>query len=423
MFRKLIYKYAHDVPKDTRYNFGRDIIGNIHSGIFQGFYIPFIAIVGRKFFHLSPFLISLFIAGPFLSGIIGMVVSGFVPINKENKYMAYMGYMGCAGIIFVLPFLNEKHSVLYALVCFSYYIFASFGPLYMIIIERIYRIEIRAKLLGYSKIFMALSSFLCTLIAGAIIDYKFYGFDMWRACFVIGGLGCVCNMYFCFYKIRMPHVDIVKESSVKFLKESFKLIKTDMLNTWFIISATFFLLGYMTINTLIPIYQNDIMKIGPKEVAILTLIQNITWTFSYPFVGSFITRKGAVRGWILTLVTLIIMALTYIICPIKNWYVLLPFYMFFGLFMALNDLGSMSIYYYISGGQQVREYMALTYFFNAVRGILAAAFSAWIIKYAERINADYRWVFLATIICLCISIVIFVIAFKNADKIRGIVRK
>ena len=217
----------------------------------------------------------------------------------------------------------------------------------------------------------------------------------------------------------MPHVDIKRESSLVFLKKSFKLLKTNALNTWFIISATFFLLAYMTVNTLIPIYQNDVMGIGPKEVAILTLIQNITWTLSFPFLGSFITKKGAVKGWLLALTLLMIMALTYIICPIKNWYVLLPFYMFFGVFMGLNDLGTMSIYYHISGGEQVREYFALTYFFNAVRGILAACFSAWIIKYAENINADYRWVFAIAILCVLISIAIFVIAFKNENKFRA----
>lgn len=44
-----IYDYLK-VPKDTVYNFKKDCIGNFYCGFYNGFYVPFIAIIGRKIF-------------------------------------------------------------------------------------------------------------------------------------------------------------------------------------------------------------------------------------------------------------------------------------------------------------------------------------------------------------------------------------
>ena len=422
MFYNIKKRYLSEVPKDTRYNFIRDCIGNVYSGIFAGFYNPFIAIVGRKYFHLSPLQLSLLLAGGFMAGVLGMLVASFVPVNKENTYMAYMGFLGCAFIILMSPLLSYSQSTLYTCMCLAYYVCASFGPLYQVIIQRIYRYEVRAKLLGYSKSLGAFAAIVCTAVAGLFIEKQYFGFDLWRLSFVLGALACCGNMYFCFYKIKMPKMDIQRDNPLKFLGQSFSLLKTDRLNTLLIVVGFFYTAAYMITNTLVPIYQNDVLKIGPKEVAVLTLIQNIGWTVGYPIMGKYITAKGPVKGLIMTCILGIIMTVSYILCP-GSWKFLLIFYIFFGMFLSGNDMAWMNILLYIAPAEKSTEYQSLNYFFIAIRGFVGAAGATWIIGYAENIcpgkeiiSLFYKGVFGVSVIAFVIAIVLTVFIFRKKTK-------
>lgn len=405
------------IPSDTRYNFIRDCIGNFYGGIFEGCYIPFIAIVGRKYFHLSPFQLSLLAAGIFVTGILGMLVSSAVPVNREHRYLALMGFVGAAFLIFLSPFVRYSQGSLYTFMCMAFFVCASYGPLYQVIIERIYRPEIRSKLLGYAKSLLALASVICTALASMVIDINIRGFDVWRICFVIGGLATACSMYFCFWKFRMPFCGEKKENPLRFLGESFSLLWEDRTNTGVIIVGVFFTCAYMLINTLVPIYQNDILGIGPKEVTYLMLIQSVSWVFGYRIFGDYMHDNGAVKGLILTCAMGIIMAGGYILCG-KNWLFLTVFYVPFGLFMAGEDIAWMNVLFYLSGGRKVTQYQSLNYFFISVRAIIGIIVATNIINYAEKININYKYIFGLAFVFFAVAIMMLFCLFrkKSGDK-------
>ena len=405
-----IYDYLK-VPKDTVYNFKKDCIGNFYCGFYNGFYVPFIAIIGRKYFNCTPFQLSLLISVTFLSGFISMLVASWVPVNKENRYMAGMGIVGAMFIICISPWV--KSSVIYTAMAMSYSLCASFAPLFNVIVQRIYRDEIRARLLGYSNSLKALLSLVCSVIANIIIEKQFYGIDVWRILYIIAGLSVICNMYFCFWKLKMPKVESDRINSIEFLKDSFCLLKNDKLNTCLIISGVFYTCAYTLTNTLAPIFQNDILKIGPGKIAVLIFIQNLFCFIGYPLIGHYMQKYGAVKAWIITIFMGIIMAFGYGTCPVHFWQYLYFYYIFFGLFMAANDICWINLLLYIANGKKVTEYQTLHNFFMAVRGIIGIGVSAFIINEADKYLINYKYVFYISVLFLIISYVIVKIIFKD----------
>ena len=406
----LLRKLISDVPGDTRENFLRDCFGNVMSGLQTALFCNFFAIVAKKYLAATAFQIAVMNSMGFLCGFVAVIVASCVPLNKENKYIGYMGIISNLFLICAIPFI--KSSAAFTTVYIIYCLIASYQPLYMVVIERLYRQEIRAQLMGRAKCFMAVTSIIFSFVGGFVIEKDFCAFESWRIVFMLASLFYICNFIFCFYMWKVPPATEKKESPLKFLKSSFRLLKTDIPNTWLIVSGCFFTVAFVLLNTVIPFYQDNVLHIGPKEIGILLFVQNIFWALGYPVSGKFIAKKGAVAGWILTCAFGAFLPLGYIIIT-GSWTYLMIFYALFGIFMTGNDLAWANILFHVTKGKNATEYQSLHYFFIAVRGAVALGVSTWTIGFAEKIHLDYRWVFGVVILTFLISSVIICLVFQK----------
>jgi len=413
--KRFLSLYARNVPKNIRHNFNMDVIAGSFAGLHSGFFAPFFALISRQFFDASPFLIGLIVSAPYVGSLFAMFYSGVVSVNKEMKYYTCLSYF--ARLLLVAS-LFVDNALSYCLLIFFFYLFSSIGaPQYGIIIQRIYPISYRAALMGYVRFFVSGLSLVATFVAGSYMKDSFFGVEAWRIFFAISGL-CAATSTFYFSRVNVPNVEVIKEkkdSMFKFIGSSFSILKENKNNTTIIISAFFFTFGMMMLGTLIPIYQNDVLKITTKDVSILALVQNIFWIIGFPIWGKYIDKHNPVKAWNITCFLACVLPLNYFL--VHDWHFLLVGQAVNGIFAAGTELAwfNMILYMFEIGKEQ--KYQALHAFFSGIRGCVGAYCGATFIVIAQLANINIKYIFLISIFLMAFS-VIFLIKLSKG-KLTG----
>lgn len=377
-FRRI---YAGSVPKNVRENFNKISLMYLINGIFFGCYNPYWGIIARERFHAAAFWIALVFASQYIYGILSLIIAGFVPKGQEPLYAKYIRI---SASIFLILSVFMKTGPLFCLMLFVFHVTACYVLMDNTIFAYIFPIDIRSRMLGYAKMIYSLTSMIVTLLAGMFINITFFGFPLWKAFFILGGISLAC-CGFIMGKIKIQSHCEEKENPIKFFKDSFRLLKTDRFNITLIISGIFFTVGFNMFSTLFPIYQVDALRISTREVSVITVAGSIGLIFAYPLLGSFFSKMNPVKGWLWVYPFIVIYPLFYVFAG-NSWYPLIIGYVLNQLFIVTNDIAWINLIIYLGGKEKIKEYQGLYAFFIGVRALIGLFVSSFIITQCEKMH-------------------------------------
>lgn len=388
----------------------------IVNGIFYGCYMPFWGIIAREQFHAGAFWISLVFASQYIYGILSLIVAGFVPKGREPLYAKYIRIFAS---IFLILSAFMKSAPLFCTMLFIFHVSACYVLMDNTIFAHIFPINVRSRMLGYTKMVYSLTSMIITLLVGLCINIKFYNISVWQLFFILGGISlAVCG--FIIGKIEIKDSAAEKENPFLYFKNSFRLLKTDRFNITLIISGIFFTIGFNIFSTLYPIYQVDALHISGKEVSLITVAGSIALIFAYPILGNFYSRMNPVKAWLWVYPLMVIYPLFFLFIG-KSWYPLIIGFILNQAFVATNDIAWINIIIYLGGKDRIKEYQGLYAFFIGIRSLIGLFVSSYSINFCEKLSYGVAFnlkIAFIVGICFCIISYLFMIPIMKL-KING----
>lgn len=405
---KIINLYRSAIPKNIRQNFNIIVFMFFINGIFTGIYAPFWGIIAREQYKAGPFLIGLVLSAQYIYGIVAMIVSGFVPAGEEQKWSKNIRIVTSIFLI-LAPFM--PNGVWFCVFLFLFHVTACYVPCDNAVFAYVFPLNIRAKMLGYTKMVQSIVSVIITLIAGMFINVTLFGFPLWKGMFVIAGLSMI-SVGFIIGRVKLQNVEHEeKVNPIEFIKNSFKLLEKDKFNTFLIISGVFFTIGYTIFTTLSPIYQVDILKISGREVSFITVGGSIALIIAYPFLGAFFSKLNPIKAWMCVYPLMVIFPLFYMFIG-KSWVPLILGNILHQGFIVTNDIAWINIIIYLGGKEKIKEYQGLYSFFIGIRALIGLFVSTFIIEHCEKLNftmaINYKIAFGISILFSIISAVLMI---------------
>ena len=380
MIDKLINRFFYDLPKDVKYNFRINIIAMIFAGLFSGSYGAFYGVIAREEFHAGAFWIGLIFASMSITGVLGFIAAGFVPKGHEHIWSKYIHIISSIFLILTPISKNEKE---FCILLFLFHLTACYSPLVGAITGYIYPLNLRSRLLGFSKTFSSLTNMILTLLVGSVINMQIYGIKCWGIIFVISGI------FHAFLGIMRSKYKLTVESEAGekfsvFLKNSLLLLKIKH-NIILIISGMVLTIGITMFSTLYPMFQVDALHINGKEVSVISVISSLSIIFTYPILGAFYSKKNPITAWFYIFPSAVILPLFYVF-TVNSWYPLILGSMLNTFFAVTYDLAWLNLVIYLGGNNKIKDYQAFYALIMGIRAVIGLLISSWIINYCEHLS-------------------------------------
>ena len=411
-------KLLSTIPLQVRFNFKINIYYMISTGIFTGCYGAFYGIIARDEFGAGAFWISLVVAAQYLSGLVSFFATSFVPKGKEGTYSRAIHIISS---LFLIGSAFTNSPISFCFMLFLFHMVACYGPLEDSVYAYLYPLNIRSRMMGYTKIFSVGTSTLTTFLAGLIINLTFFGIGVWRGVFVIAGIfHAMRGIIRCFYKVKIePETN--RQNPFIFIKKSFKLLVENKYNTVLIIVGVLLTSVITLFSTLFPIYQVDVLGLKGREVAILTIVNSAALIFAYPILGTVFSKLNPIKAWLFIFPFSVIYPLFYVFLG-HSWYPLIIGIALYSAFGVVNDICWINLLIYFGGKDRLMEYQALYAFiggFRAIIGLLASTFiinSCDKLQYSHTINLKISFLVGVGIMFLGYIIGLSLLKYNKNDK-------
>jgi MFS family permease len=235
------------------------------------------------------------------------------------------------------------------------------SPAYFQIIQNIYPIQQRGRILAAVRVGLVTLILILTPLAGWMLDHWSY-----RVLLPLAGVsGISATLIFNKLVRKMPNE--MAETSQKSASAAV-ILKTDR-RMWFYLSATLmFGLGALISAPLYSIIQVDQLNLSYTVIGLLGFVQSSFWLIGYLFGGRLLDRIGGISGLQIVFIINAMVILPYIWAT-QAW-MLLPSVIAAGLVTAGADLAILYTVTYLAGPDRVPDYAALNATVAGFRGLL-----------------------------------------------------
>jgi len=236
------------------------------------------------------------------------------------------------------------------------------GPAYTRILQSIYPLAHRGKIMALVRFGMALTILVATPLIGLGLDRLGY-----QAVFPLAGaVGIAAALVF--VKMRIVAVP----GGVPVSHSSLGAMRRVVHNRRFVmyqLGVVFFGLGALSANPLYPDVQINRLGLSYTDLGLLGLAQSISWLIGYFLWGRIIDRYGALRCVMFTFVIQAVAPLSYAFAT-AGW-MLLPAFIAIGLVWAGGDIGFTNACLELSDPEHTQEYAAAQSTIIGLRGFVA----------------------------------------------------
>lgn len=413
MFKKIIELYNSKIPTEIQHNFNCNVLMCLFYGLFSGCYSNFYGVIAREYFNAGAFWIGLVNASINITAALGFIVAGWASKGKEHIWCKYLRFL-CSFVIILSAFIPNTMGKLFCIILFFFHMSACYGPLENTVYGYIYPLNLRTTMLGNTKMVQCLFTMVFTLVVGLVINSTYFGIDMWRVVFVAGGIFMFISGIF-MGKMNPIPTGQTSENPLAYIKKSLKLVIEDKFNFIIIISGIFYIIGLSTFNTLYPMYQVDVLHLNGKEVSILAVVLSVGNIILYPIMGSFLGKMNPVKGWLWSIILMVIYPLFYVFT--KGFYPLIIGVVFWSVYAAISDICWVALIIFLGGKEKIKEYEGLYGFIVGLRQVIGLFISSWIIEGSLKITGNmvlnYKIAFLIGILFTIISFLTFLPMFKD----------
>ena len=235
------------------------------------------------------------------------------------------------------------------------------GPIYSGIVQRIYPVANRGKVMAIVRVGMSVSLLALTPLAGWALDRVGY-----RVLFPFAAsIGVVSAILF--LRIRLAEGEIRLRSRPT-LGRLGGILAADRRFILYLTGVVLFGLSSLMPSAIIPLVQVDRLRLSYTELGWLNMTFSFARLLSYFYWGRLIDRWGPVRCLQIAFVLNIVVVLPY--AWVTAGWMLLPSFVASGLVNAAIDLGFITAAIQLADPKQIQEYAALQSTVIGVRGMI-----------------------------------------------------
>ena len=235
------------------------------------------------------------------------------------------------------------------------------SPAYSAIIQSVYPIEHRGKVLALVRLGVALPMLALTLIVGWTLDRLGY-----RVLFPVAGVFGVLGALL-FSRLRVNEAQVLPRQA-RASGSVRGILGNDRRFALYLFSLLLFGLGSLVPSALVPLIQVDRLHLSYGELGWLNLILSLVRLPGYFYWGRRIDRWGGVQSLQIMFVINAVYLFPYIWAS-RGW-MLVPSFIATGLVSAGVDLAFISVVIQLAGPTRVSEYAALQATLIGLRGML-----------------------------------------------------
>ena len=376
------------IPKEARNAYKRDAWSGLLGGLYMGAIFPFVGFIARDKLHASVTLISLMAAAPFLGSMFALFYAHAMEGRRKLPYVVWSTLVARA-LFFCMLFAATP--LAFALIVSGVQIIASVsGPAYAAVLKEIYPDEHRGRIMAYTRVGLAFTTFVSTLLVGKILPAIGY-----RYIFPLAALiGIAAILAFGTIKTAPvdPDPDDDKISIGPFLKNTLAIFREDRRYTWFSLSIFMVGFGNLLASPLYPIFQVDRLHISAGQVAMLSNIASVVWMFSYFYWGKYVDIECPLKATVINILLICLIPINYFLA--RNVWMLIPAAVISGTVTSGLELSYFNgILFFAKEGRE-SHYQALHSFMLGIRGTIAPFCGAAMISLFRGGGIDVKYVFL-----------------------------
>ncbi len=359
-YRRLETQLAGNIENDVRRNMRVEIISAVLYGVFYSAVLFLPAVLTRM--GAPPSTISLYLSLSYLGHLSGPLSLLFVRRIKPLNF-AVASWAG-GRVIFMMTGFATNSITLVALGTVMWLMEFIPNPIYARIVQAIYPIRNRGKILSLVRFGMALTLLIFTPIAGWALDHLTY-----HVVFPIAGLfGIVSALVF--IAIRMQREPAQPAAAQRQSPmDALRVVLRNRPFMLFQLGVVLFGIAGLSVNPLFPGVQINRLGLTYTDIGLLGLAQSISWLGGYVLFGRIIDRQGALRCTAIAFALQAVAPFTYAFAT-AGW-MLLPAFIGLGLVSAGADLGLTSSLLELADDGKTQEYAAAQSIVIGARGFIA----------------------------------------------------
>lgn len=349
-----------DLPPNVRHTFYYDIKAGMLIGIFGGFLLPFITIVGRKI-GASDFQIALLTAAPYLANAFALLWTEDLFGKGRVWYVVWPCVLG-RGLLLAMFFITGPFY--YTLLIFIYmFITAIPFPSYAFIMKTNYPDELRGRLMAYARVATAVFWTASSAAGGWVLERGTFNY---RYIFPIAAVfGVLSALQFSSIKVRGEKRQ--KESFSGITRLSLPLKDSSFRK--FLIAYTFFESGLLLALPVYPLVLVDQAHISNFATGIYGSAYSSMWLAGFFFWGHFLDRHT--ERWALVAVFLVACFVPVLYILSRDIFILGVAQGISGFVFAAIELTNYIVITRVARPKEVPYYMAANIALGGARGAIA----------------------------------------------------
>lgn len=356
--RYLETQLVGSLEEDVRYNMRVEIVSAVAYGVFMAT-LTFMPAVLTKLGG-SPATVSIYLSLSYLGHIFSSGSLFFLRKLAPKTFAVTSWTLGRI-VLIVMAFADGAPALL-ALATALWLLEIVPGPAYTRILQSIYPIAQRGKIMALVRFGMALTILVATPLIGLGLDRLGYAVVFALA----GALGLVSSLVF--IKMRI----VVEPGGAQARSSALDAMRAVIHNRRFMmyqLGLILFGLAALTASPIYPDVQINRLQLSYTELGLFGLVQSVSWLIGYFVWGRVVDRYGALRCIMLTFAIQAVAPLTYAFAT-AGW-MLLPSFVAIGLVMAGGDIGFTNGCLELSEPDRTQEYAVAQSTIIGLRGFVA----------------------------------------------------
>lgn len=359
------------IPVTFRKNYNIDSIAGFFVAIQIGLTTAFIPVIARRL-GASGFMISILISTPSLAFFLSPL---WIKLTKNINAVEWVSYTSALARLMLLAMYFVTDSVTYIFLIIISTIFSTASSTaYAEVMKCVYPDNYRGRAIGYRNTEIYITVFICSLMAGKLIDLYSY-----NIIFPVAGFaGIISSLIFCFLRKEVP-VNAVKKQNIHIKFSIFE----DKIFFYYLIVLSVWALGIIIASPVYPIFYVDVLKESNFHIGIISAIGSLVVIYGYYFWGNFIDSKDLFKGLLICMVCLSIVPVSFLIVNIFKlniWY-LIPMAIINSIGASGLDLISINLVLKLAGKtEKVQQYFSANLIFAGLRGFTGPYIGSFLMK-------------------------------------------
>lgn len=351
------------VPAPVRPAVRVDLAAAVLYGLFGGLTLPFVAVMGRRL-GASALQVSLLVAAP---AAVMLVSLGWVNLIRRApavRLVVWAHALGRAALL-AMPLVHAPGA--YVALVLLYHALASVGSLgYAQVVREAYPAEVRARILGLVRVWMALAWVAAAAVGGRIMQAVPFQWVFAAAALV----GVASALVFSRIRLAAPHT-VEPPIAVRAVPG---LLRRDPAYRRFLAGFFVFGFGAWLAAPAIPILLVDRLRATAFQVGLLGAVTSAAWVAAYVLWGRVLDRRPAPVVLVRIFLVGALAPVVYLLA--RNPWVVLVAGAADGVASAGLDLGWLSAVLRHAPPDQVRTYVAIYNTLLGIRGVAAPLLAA-----------------------------------------------